>query len=275
MKKLTVFFIVFSLAFKGFAQIITTTPSIVTNDFTGEIEIIYDAALGTAGLKDYTGTDGVYAHTGVITNLSTSDADWKHAPAWGDNAAKYKLTSLGNNKWKLLITPSMAGYYGLTTGEIVKKMAFVFRNGLKTKEGKDTGGKDILVSVFNPGINVQFDNPSTNQTVVAGTNMNISITTNQNALINLIINGAVVKTVSDAANLLHTYSFAAADDYTLIAQATANGKTVADTVQICVPAPASIATLPAGVVPGINIVGDSSVVLALHAPNQNNVFLIG
>lgn len=275
MKKLTVFFIVFSLAFKGFAQIITTTPSIVTNDFTGEIEIIYDAALGTAGLKDYTGTDGVYAHTGVITNLSTSDADWKHAPAWGDNAAKYKLTSLGNNKWKLLITPSMAGYYGLTTGEIVKKMAFVFRNGLKTKEGKDTGGKDILVSVFNPGINVQFDNPSTNQTVVAGTNMNISITTNQNALINLIINGAVVKTVADAASLLHTYTFATADDYTLIAQATANGKTVADTVQICVPAPASIVTLPAGVVPGINIVGDSSVVLALHAPNQNNVFLIG
>lgn len=275
MKKLTLFLFAFLLAVNSFAQIITTNPSIITNDYTGEIEIIYDAALGTAGLKDYAGTDGVYAHTGVITNLSTSDADWKHAPAWGDNSAKYKLTSLGSNKWKLLITPNMAGYYGLTTGEVVKKLAFVFRNGLKTKEGKDTGGKDIFVSVFNPGINVQFDAPSTSQSVTVGSNMNISITTNQNAVINFIVNGNIVKTVYDAASLTHVYNFGTEGDYLLIAQATANGKTVADSVQICVPATPVSEALPAGLKAGINIVGDSSVVLALHAPLQTNVFLIG
>src|SRR3989339_1165450 len=111
------------------AQIIVTNPAFVTKDYTGQIEIVYDATKGTAGLKDYAGADGVYAHTGVITTASATDKDWKHAPTWGDNAAKYKMTSLGSNKWKLIITPNIAGYYGLTTGEVVTKLAFVFRNG--------------------------------------------------------------------------------------------------------------------------------------------------
>lgn len=129
------------------AQLIVTNPSILTSDYTGVIEIIFDASLGNAGLKDYTGTD-VYAHTGVITSASTSDSDWKHAPAWKDNSSKYLLSKLGNNKWKLLITPNMAGYYSLSTGELVRKLAFVFRNGTATREGKDTNGKDIFVPVL-------------------------------------------------------------------------------------------------------------------------------
>ena len=81
---LTLFCFVFSLT--SWAQIITSNPAFVTKDYNGVIEITYDATLGTAGLKDYTGTDGVYAHTGVITNQSTGDTDWKHAPSWVDNS---------------------------------------------------------------------------------------------------------------------------------------------------------------------------------------------
>ena len=44
----------------------------------------------------------------------------------------------------------MATYYGLKPGEVVEKLAFVFRNGLKTKEGKDTGGKDIFLQFMMP-----------------------------------------------------------------------------------------------------------------------------
>ncbi|MCE1157084.1 MAG: Por secretion system protein, partial [Bacteroidales bacterium] len=141
------------------AQLIVTNPAIITSDYTGEIEIIFDASLGNAGLKDYTGTD-VYAHTGVITSASTGDADWKHAPAWKDNSPKYLLSKLGNNKWKLMITPSMAGYYNLNTGEVVRKLAFVFRNGTASREGKDVGGKDIFVTVFQAGLHVSFSSPS-------------------------------------------------------------------------------------------------------------------
>lgn len=275
MKKTILLFVFALFSWAVFSQIIVTNPAIITKDYTGEIEVIYDASLGTAGLKDYTGADGVYAHTGVITNASASDTDWKHAPAWGDNSAKYKLTSLGSNKWKLLITPNMAGYYGFTTGTVVRKIAFVFRNGLKTKEGKDTGGKDIFVTVFDAGLNVIFTNPTVNQSVVAGTTMNVSMTSSLTADLALKVNNAQVASVAGATTLSHSYTFAAADDYMLVASATAGGVTVYDTAYINVPTPVVNQPRPAGAKNGINYNSNSSVTLVLHAPNKNNVFAIG
>lgn len=257
------------------AQIIITNPAIITNDYNGVIEIVYDASLGTAGLIDYTGTDGIYAHTGVITNYSTSDSDWKHAPVWGDNSAKYKLSSLGNNKWLLLITPTMSSYYGLTTGEIVKKLAFVFRNGLNTKEGKDTGGKDIFVPVYSAGLNVLFNNPLSSMSVSAGTSLDLKITSTMTADLSISVNATVVKSATAVTELVHNYTFSAASDYQLIASATANGVTVKDTVNVCVPSAVVEEALPDGMKQGANIVDEKTVVLVLKAPSKNNVFVIG
>ncbi|MEN9839772.1 MAG: hypothetical protein RL177_1251, partial [Bacteroidota bacterium] len=64
------------------AQLITTTPAFPTAD--GGIEIIFDASLGNAGLAGFTGD--VYAHTGVLTNLSTGPSNWRYVVAgWGVN----------------------------------------------------------------------------------------------------------------------------------------------------------------------------------------------
>jgi len=268
----TLFLLLISIA--GWAQIITTTPTFVTQS-GGAIDIVYDASLGTAGLKDYTGTDGIYAHTGVITTASTSATDWKHAPTWGDNAAKYKLTSLGNNKYKLTITPDMATYYGLTAGETVTKMAFVFRNGLSTKEGKDTGGTDILVNIFQAGLNIAFITPAANLSVAVGTSMNIQVGVSATADLNLKINGTSVQTATAATSLAYSYNFATANDYTLIASATANGTTVYDTVKVSVAAPVTSESRPTGVKDGINIIDATTATLVLYAPNKSNVFLIG
>jgi 1,4-alpha-glucan branching enzyme len=262
------------IAIAGWAQIITTTPTFVTQN-GGAIDIVYDASLGTAGLKDYTGTDGIYAHTGVITTASTTATDWKHAPNWGDNSAKYKLTSLGNNKYKLTITPDMATYYSLTAGETVTKMAFVFRNGLNTKEGKNTGGADILVNVYQTGLNIAFITPSANLSVAVGTNMNIQVGVSATADLNLKINGTSVQTATAATSLAYSYNFSTANDYTLIASATANGTTVYDTVKVSVAAPVIIEPRPAGVKDGINIIDANTATLVLYAPNKSNVFLIG
>jgi len=51
-----------------FAQVISTVPVFPTQ--TDELTIYFHADKGNQGLKDFTGD--VYAHTGVITNLSTS-----------------------------------------------------------------------------------------------------------------------------------------------------------------------------------------------------------
>ncbi|MEA4975815.1 MAG: alpha-amylase family glycosyl hydrolase [Paludibacter sp.] len=279
MKKSILLFLSGVLSFAVTAQIIVTNPAFVTRDYAGVIEVIYDASLGQTALKDYTGADGIYAHTGVITTASLTDTDWKHAPTWGDNAAKYKLTSLGNNKWRLMITPDMAAYYGLTSGEVVTKLAFVFRNGTPTgttyKEGKDTGGKDIFVPVYEAGLNVAFSSPTSNQSVAVGALVNFSVVSSITADLSLQVDGATVKTASAATTLTHTQTFSTAKDYVVIASATTGGITVYDTILVNVPSPVTNEARPAGVKNGINYNSNTSVTLVLHAPNKNNVFLIG
>lgn len=275
MKKTFFTFLLVLSSLLSWGQIITTNPTFITDDYNGVIEIIYDASLGTAGLKDYVGTDGIYAHTGVITSSSTSNADWKHAPTWGDNATKYKLTSLGNNKWKLLIAPSMSIYYSLNTGEIVKKIAFVFRNGLKTKEGKDVGGTDILVNVYQAGLNVAITNPTSNQSISVGSVVDFSVASTVASDLNLSINGTSVKAASSATTLTHSHTFGTTGDFEVIASATLGAQTVFDTVKLCVPEPVTNQARPSGIKNGINYNSSTSVTLVLHAPNKSNVFLIG
>lgn len=259
------------------AQVVTTNPTFITKDYTGVIEITYDATKGTAGLKDYTGT--VYTHTGVITTASTSNSDWKYAPTWGDNSAKYKLTSLGSNKWKLTITPSIASYYGITTAEVVQKLAFVFRSGEKVNgsylEGKDTGGTDIFVQLYDAGLNVAFTTPTTNQAVSLGTYQNFVISSSLAADLNILVNGVSKKTATAATTTSYMHLFSATGDYTVVASATLNNVTVYDTLNICVPEAVTSQARPAGVLPGINYIDNTTATLVLHAPGKSNVFVIG
>jgi len=256
------------------AQVVTTNPTFVTQN-GGSINVTFDATLGNASLKDYAGTDGIYAHTGVITNASATSSDWKHAPTWGDNSAKYKLTSLGNNKWVLAITPDMTTYYGLTTGEIVTKMAFVFRNGASTKEGKNTGGTDIFVDVFQSGLNVAFTNPTANQNAALGTVMNIQFGASAPSNLNLLMNGTSVQTAPSASSLSYSYTFVTAGNYIFIAQASLNGVLVADTIQVFVPEAVTNQARPAGVKDGINYINNTTATLVMYAPGKTNAFLIG
>ena len=271
MKKSTLTLLILLVSAMGWAQIVTTTPTIITDDYTGTIEVVFDATKGTAGLKDFTGN--VYAHTGVFTE--TSPSTWAHAPVWGDNAAKYKLTSLGANKWKLLITPNMAGYYGLNAGEKVTKLCFVFRSEDKTKEGKDTGGADIFVPVYKAGLNVTFTNPTANQTVAVGSVVDFSVASSVAANLNLLINNTSVKTANSATTLSYSHTFSTANDYTVVASATVGATTVYDTVKISVPLPVTVEPRPAGVKNGINYIDNSTVTLVLYAPGKSNVFVIG
>ncbi len=255
------------------AQIVTTNPAIITEDYNSVIEVIFDATQGTAGLKDFTGD--VYAHTGVFTSLSPST--WKYAPTWGDNSSKYKLTSLGNNKWKLFIAPNMNTYYGISSssGEKVTKLCFVFRSADKSKEGKDVGGADIVIPVFKTGLNVKFTAPIGNQSVAPGTTIDFSVASTISANLNLLLDNNSVKTANAATSLSYSHTFTTQGDYMLIASATANSTTVYDTIKINVPKPVVSQPRPTGVKTGINYIDNSTVTLVLHAPNKSNVYVIG
>ncbi|MEA3461771.1 MAG: hypothetical protein U9R49_07820, partial [Bacteroidota bacterium] len=118
------------------AQIITTDPALPV---AGEaVTVYFDATQGTGGLEGYTGD--VYAHTGVLTNLSTGSGDWKYVMTdWGVNSEATKLTRISTDYYSLEIEPTIRDYYGVPLSETITHMAFVFRSSDSQLEGKNDG----------------------------------------------------------------------------------------------------------------------------------------
>ena len=134
-----------SAALAASAQSITTSPAIITEN-TKDIVITFHSDGGNRGMIDATASTGVYAHTGVITNLS--DGSWKNAPTWGDNSEKYKFTYTAPFTWEMKI-PDLREYYNITSSaETIEKLAFVFRSASGDMEGKTGNWGDIFVQIF-------------------------------------------------------------------------------------------------------------------------------
>ncbi len=255
---------------------ITVTP-VMPND-QDSIVLIFDAAQGNAGLAGYSGE--VYAHTGVITNLSSSNSDWKYVKSgWGVNIPACKLTSLGNNIYKLSIAPSIRNYYGVPAGETILKMAFVFRSGVQVGgtwlEGKTSAGGDIFYSVYPSGLSVTFTNPI-DDIVIADLNsqININVSSSFADTTFLYYNNQLI--ASDTSNTL-TYSYTANIYGAGILKTIAKNDTgfVADSVYLFVKHAATVAALPAGIKEGVNYLSATSVTLCLRAPLKQYAFVIG
>ncbi|MDF1573093.1 MAG: alpha-amylase family glycosyl hydrolase [Bacteroidales bacterium] len=254
----------------GNSQIITTDPAIPIASESATV--YYDATLGTAGLKGFTGD--VYAHTGVLTEASNDTRDWKYAPSWGDNAPKYKLTRISTDYYSLQITPSIREYYGVPENETITHMAFVFRSGDTSLEGKDDGGADIFVEVFEPGFNVSIVTPDKSLLVDPGTQVQFEAVASESADLELFMNDQSVKSITGSA-ITNTFDFTTPGDYWLKVTATAADATDADSVFIHVLGSQVEQLLPEGSENGINYIDNQTVRLVLHAPGKENVFVIG
>ncbi|NUQ80713.1 MAG: T9SS type A sorting domain-containing protein [Bacteroidetes bacterium] len=261
----------------AFSQVITTNPAFPTE--TGSVTITFYADRGTAGLKGFTGD--VYAHTGVITDKSTSDTDWKYVKTnWGTNTPETKLTRTATDKYTLTISNPRT-YYGVASGDKIKKLAFVFRSATSPwKEGKDTGGKDILQTIFEGDLNVIFNKPANASFVAKNSAVDVeaiaAIAGGSVDKIVLYVNGSLNTEVMN--DTLKTSVTASADGKTvLMAVAHAgSGTDTAYTSFIVVP-PVADSPVPAGIKPGINYYNDdpTKVTLALFAPKKDHVFVIG
>lgn len=269
MKKTTYFILSLFIPLWMQAQIITTNPTFLTDDVAAEI--IFDAS--TTALNNYT-ADDVYAHTGVITNLSTSTSDWKYAPNWLDNSAKYKLTRIENNKWKLSMPSGVRTYYGVPTSEKIVKLAFVFRNGDGSKEGKDNG-KDIFVDVHEKGLLVTFETPLTTQLLEKNTSLDIKAKSSEITTLKLYLNDNQLTKVDNATTLSYTYKFTTEGSFWLIAEAGNSPSIVRDSVLINIRKDLVNLPLPANVRAGINYIDDNTATVVLYAPNKSNVYLLG
>jgi len=253
------------------AQIITTDPALPLAKTP--VIISYDASLGTGGLINYTGD--VYAHTGVLTDKSTGGSDWKYVKTdWGANTAETKLNREEINLYSLNIGPSIREYYGVPEDETITHMAFVFRSSDSSLEGKDDGGSDIFVDVFQEGLTLSIINPDRNLVVDPGASVNFEAAASQVADLILYLNNVEVKSVS-ADNITHTFPLVTPGDYWIRVTAEADGESLADSVFVHVKDGQLLDQVPDGAVDGINYVDGQTVTLVLHAPHKEDVFVIG
>jgi glycosidase len=269
------------------AQVITSLPPFPTiND---SVVVIFDATQGDGGLAGFTGD--VYAHTGVITDKSTSSTDWKYVIAdWPVNLPKAKLAKIGADLWQLNIG-NIRQYYGIPASEKVLKLAFVFRNSDGTRTGRATGGADIFLPLFEPGltlvitkpqIEIPFGKPERSP-VFAGQGDTLHITAaavaigTQISSMTLFAGAAAVAQTSDDTL---KYDFIAANfsagknELKIVAQDTAGAVDSTGFIVMVNLTPANI-IYPPGTVDGINYIDNSTITLSLFAPFKEFVYVIG
>ncbi len=121
--RISLLFIILSLGFFTSAQI-TTNPAlpVASKKVTVTFDSSKESRLGYF-------TADLYAHTGLITDKSANDNDWKYViESWGNNTTQPKLTNKGSGVYELEITPDIKQFYAVSAGEKILKMAFVFRS---------------------------------------------------------------------------------------------------------------------------------------------------
>jgi hypothetical protein len=235
------------------------------------VTIIYDATKGNAAL---TGVTPVYAHTGVITNLSTSNTDWRHVQGvWGTADNNVLMTSLGNNRHQ--IQYNISSFYN-PGAETVSRMAFVFRNVTGSVVGRETDGSDIFYNVYPPGnLYTAFFTPSNDYiTVSQGSPIPTTGAASDTSTFTITDNGAQVYT-SYARSFSTTVIAGAPGTHEVILVANNGISTARDTFHYVVAPQVTVAALPANTLPGINYLGGGNVRLRLDAPGKLQAYVIG
>ncbi len=241
---------------------ITTSPEFPTA--ANSVTITFDAT-GT-GIDGYTGD--LYAHTGVTVE---GVGDWQHVIGdWGNNSNQPKLTSLGSNKWELQILPSINNFYSVIGGEVVTKMAFVFRS-----EDGGTQTSDLFVDVYQPSLDISFSEPDTTKIYSVGELVEIQAVSLSATSMELFINNTSVTTVNDN-NLTYSHTIDVTGNNEIKVIASDGTNTEQKTINIFVREDSQIADLPSSnLKDGINYIDDNTVTLVLYAPNKDFVFVKG
>ena len=258
-------------------QVVWTEPVFPTQG--NPVTIYFDAAQGTGGLAGC--NCDVYIHTGVITNESNSPTDWKNVPTqWGIANDDWKLEPVSGQPdvYSYTINPSIDDYYSLDMGTVVLELAMVFRNGDGTLEGKEQGGADIYYPVYPD--NLPFTSillsPSSSPLVANISDViEIQAATSEESDISVFDNGNLITSAS-ASDLLN-YNLTITEGGTHLVEIVAETDTDMSTESFTyvVPLPVTPVDPPAGTELGINIIGDTSMILQLYAPNKESVFVMG
>lgn len=251
------------------AQVVSTIPEFPTEN--DSIVVFFNASEGDAGLQGYTGD--IFSHTGVITN--ESNGEWTAVIAdWNVSSPKTKLTKISEDLYQLNIGYPRE-YYPIKSSETILKLAFVFKNSDQSKTGRDVGGADIFIDLFEEGLNVRITQPDEDLTF-AKVGEQISVTANASLsdTLKLYLDDLLLAK-TDSNEISYSLDINGKGRKWLKATAQNGSTIVADSTIIFVRSLPEIAQIPEGVIEGINYINNSTVSLKLFAPDKEFVFVIG
>lgn len=281
--KLYIAFLAFLYASSIQAQLLSWSPAFPKDQDI--IKIVMDATKGNKGLLDF--KENVYVHVGLITSASRNGTDWKYAPfTWGGTAPASLAVSLGNNKWQFTIT-NIRNYFNVPAGESIKNIAILFRSGncSNCAAQRNADGSDMYIPVYDDGLYVRFEKPVLQPFISpvpepikinVGDFIDVKMVCNKTSLLEMQLNQQKVFTTSSADSLIGRFNFTIPGNYTITGIASNGNQTTRDSFSFIVSGAVVFKPLPEGIRPGINReAGDTSIVLALIAPNKSRVSVIG
>lgn len=251
------------------SQVISWEPIYPTINDT--ITVYYDASQGNGLLV---GQDTVYAHTGLLTNLSINQNDWKHKiAAWGEGDSILMMENLGADIHKIRIKPQK--FYSIHQSETVTDICYVFRDKDGDIAGKNSDGSDIYLPLWTNDLYARFTAPMIFPLVPnSGESFEVTVTAKAQGMINIFHDGNLI--AQDYDSVFTTNIIAAGTGKHWIKFVyQSGGHTQVDSIFYLVQQPVNVANLPAGIIDGINIIDDNTVVFCLNAPWKERVYMIG
>lgn len=255
-------------------QIVVISPPFATTS-NNNVVLTYDASQGNAGLL---GESVIYAHTGVITNLSTSGSDWKYVLTnWSTNLPKALLTRVGSSNLYTLNIGNIKTFYGVPANEAVLKLAIVFRNADGSKTGKTTSGGDIFTDINQGGFQVKLNSPTKASFYLPTDTVRFFGTASATSTLKIFANGTQIASANNESVISQKMLFSAIGSNRInIVFEGDNGTTKSyDTSYIMQRLYPNVAVTPNGVVDGINYISDTSVTLQIYAPNKSYIYVLG
>lgn len=274
MMKTYIVTLVFLLAtITGVYAQVTSEPSPLQED-SKDVNIFFHADQGNKGLMGLPATAKVYAHTGAC--LSDGN-NWVNAPEWGDNSEKYQLSYVSENLWQLYIG-DIREYYGITDPAVnVTRLAFVFRTGDKSKEGKGEGDADIFLDVLDSGLQVALESGINGSLVTPSTaDVTFKVGSTKSADLSLSVNDKEIGSVKNSTLLTVDYTFPGPGEYVVKAVATSGDATVTTVRTYTFTEDSKAENYPGGT-PKMGPVknNDGSVTFCLGAPGKGSVMIVG
>lgn len=265
------------------SQLLSVSPAFPKD--TGAITITADFSKGNKGLFNYGNSNDVYVHIGVITNLSTTQSDWRHVRfAWATTNDTARALSLGNNRYSFQID-TLRTFLRVPASETIKKIAILFRSGNGNQVQRNSDNSDMYLDIYSNALASKFTEPLFEPrykpipepiTKTVGERIRINYLSNGADTMRVYFDGALLMSAMDATSLLDSPSIASSGSHEVIGISKKGTSTANDTFRFFVAPPVTVLPLPAGVRDGINYQqGDTSAILVLHAPNKSRVLLIG